>query len=87
MCKPCSLNQHQNCTLGECDCAERREQEGVERRLRAIRTTDERIATLVFTTLLHGGSAEARMLTDGAGREAVQLFVAQVIGTLRTINC
>ena len=59
----------------------------VDRRLKAIRATDERLAASVYTTLLYGGSAEARMLTDGAGRDAVRLFVCQIIGTLRSMNC
>jgi hypothetical protein len=87
ICEPCKCGRHEDCTLTDCDCQERREQESVEQRLRAIRATDERLATSVYSTLLYGGSAEARMLTDGAGRDAVRLFVCQVIGTLRSMNC
>jgi hypothetical protein len=87
ICEPCKTGRHEDCTLGDCACPERREQQAVERRLNAIRATDERLANLVYTTLLYGGSAEARILTDGAGRDTVRLFVCQIIGTLRSINC
>lgn len=87
ICDPCKAGRHDDCTFGDCDCPERREQEAVERRLRAIQATDERIAGQVYTTLLYGGSDVARMLTEGAGRDAVRSFVQQVIGTLRSMNC
>ena len=87
ICDPCRVGRHGDCTLADCDCPERREQQAVERRLKTIRATDERLATSVYTTLLYGGSAEARMLTEGAGRDAVRLFVCQIIGTLRSMNC
>ena len=87
ICGPCKVGRHDDCTLGDCDCSERREREAVECRLRAIRATDERLAASVYTTLLYGGSAEAPILTDGAGRDAVRLFVCQIIGTLRSMNC
>lgn len=86
ICAPCKAGRHDDCTLADCDCPERREQEVVENRLRAIRATDERLAAQVYTTLLYGGSDVARMITDGAGRDAVCSFVQQIIGTLRALN-
>jgi hypothetical protein len=87
ICDPCRAGRHEDCEGTRCDCPDRREREAVERRLKAIRATDQRLATAVYTTLLYGGSAEARMLTDAAGRDAVRLFVCQIIGTLRSMNC
>lgn len=87
VCDACKVGRHDDCTLGGCECPNRKEQESVERRLRAIRATDERLAGQVFTTLLYGGSDVARRLTEGAGRDAVCSFVQQVIGTLRSMNC
>jgi hypothetical protein len=86
ICEPCNAGRHDDCTLGDCDCRDRKEQEAIERWLRAIRATDERLAGQVFTTLIYGGSDVARMLTEGAGRENVCSFVAQVIGTIRSMN-
>lgn len=87
MCDPCKAGRHQDCILGDCECSERNEQEALEQRLRAIRSSDERLANSVYTTLLYGGSDVARMLTDGAGRDSVRLFVQQIIGTIKTMNC
>jgi hypothetical protein len=87
ICGPCKAGRHEDCTIAGCDCPERQEQEMVERRLRAIRATDERLANQVYTTLLYGGSDVARTLTEEAGRDAVRLFVQQIIGTIKTMNC
>jgi hypothetical protein len=86
ICAPCKAGRHDDCRPADCDCPERRAQEAVEKRLRAIRATDERLAGHVYTTLLYGGSDVARMLTDGAGRHAVCPFVQQIIATLRSLN-
>jgi len=87
ICDPCKAGRHYDCEGDRCDCPDRKEQQAVERRLRAIRATDERLAGQVYTSLLYGGSDVARMLTEGAGRDAVCSFVTQVIGTLRSMNC
>jgi len=87
ICEPCRAGRHEDCTLGECDCQLRRDDEEVEKRLKAIRSADERLANMVFTTVLHSGSEVARILTEGAGRDAVRLLVHQVICTLRSMNC
>ncbi len=87
ICESCAVGRHDDCTRGDCDCPGRKEQEAVERRLKAIRSVDERLAGAVYTTLVYGGSQEARTLTDEAGSEVVKQFVQQVIGTLRSMNC
>ena len=87
ICEPCRAGRHEDCTLGNCDCQIRRDEEAVESRLKAIRATDERLANMVFTSLLHSPSEVARTLTDGAGRDAVRQFVHQVICILRSLNC
>lgn len=87
VCDACRAGRHDDCTLGGCECPDRKEQEAIERRLRAIRRTDEKLGGHVYTTLLYGRSETARMLTEGAGRDAVCSFVTKVIGTLRSMNC
>lgn len=87
ICEPCKAGRHEDCTLGDCQCEERRQQQDIERRLRAIRATDERLATAVFTTLLYGGSACARQLADHNDGDALCLFTAQIIATFRSMNC
>jgi hypothetical protein len=86
ICDACKVGMHDDCTLGACECPDRKAQEAVEQRLRAIRATDERLAGQVYTTLLYGGSEVTRMLTEGAGRAAVCSMIQQVIGTLRSLN-
>lgn len=87
ICEACRAGRHEDCTFGECDCSERREQEAIEKRLRAIRATDERLATAVFTTLLYGGSACARQLADNNDGDALCLLTAQIIATFKSMNC
>lgn len=87
ICESCKAGQHDNCTHGDCECPERRQQQAVERYIRATRATDERLARQVYSTLLYSGSDVARMLTEEAGSDVVRLFVQQVIGTLRSMNC
>ncbi len=87
ICEPCKAGRHEDCTIAGCDCPERRQQEAVEQRLRAIRATDERLANHVYTTLIFGPSDAARLLTDAAGSDSVRLFVQQVICTLRSMSC
>ena len=86
ICEPCKAGRHQDCTTADCECQERKEQEAIERRLKAIRATDERLATKVFTTLLYGGSECARQLAEQNGRDALSLFTAQIIATIRAMN-
>lgn len=87
ICEPCKAGRHEDCTIAGCDCPERQEQEMIERRLRAIRNTDQRLANHVYTTLIFGPSDVARLLTDAAGSDSVRLLVQQVIGALRSMNC
>lgn len=87
ICGPCAAGSHEQCTLGECECHLRKEAEEVQMRIRSLRAVDERLADLVFKTVLQDGSIEARRLSDEAGRETVCLFVRQILLTLRTMNC
>lgn len=87
ICGPCKAGRHEDCTFGDSNCPERREQEAIEQRLRAIRGTDERLATKVCSTLLYGGSECARQLAEQNGRDTLCLFTAQIIATLRSMNC
>jgi hypothetical protein len=59
------------------------EDQQIERSLTATRQSDEGLAEMV----LYGGSDVTRMLTDGAGKEAVRLFVEQVLRTFKAVRC
>ena len=80
ICKPCKEGRHAECESAECDCPRRKEDEAIDRQLRAVRSSDENLAETVYSTLLYGGSDVARMLTDGGGKEAVRLFTQQICG-------
>jgi hypothetical protein len=87
ICGPCAAGLHEQCSLGECECRLRKDAEEVQLRVRSLRAVDERLADLVFKTVLQDGSKEARILSDEAGRDTVCLFVRQILLTLRTMNC
>ena len=87
ICKPCRKGKHFSCTGGDCDCPDRKEDEQIERSLEATRQFDERLAETVYSTLIYGGSEVARMLTDKAGKEAVRLFVQQILRTYKAVQC
>jgi hypothetical protein len=49
-------------------------------------SADAAMAETVYSTLLYSGSKCAAMLTEGAGRDAVCLFVQQIITTYKAVN-
>lgn len=53
----------------------------------ANKQADEGLAETIYSSLLYGGSELARMLTEGAGKPAVTLFVQQVLRANRAIKC
>jgi hypothetical protein len=63
------------------------EDEQIEQSLRASRLGDEGLAETIYSNLLYGGSNVARMLTDGAGKDAVRLFVRQVLRAYKAVQC
>jgi hypothetical protein len=87
ICEPCKRNDHRHCIEGGCDCPRRKEDQQIERSLTATRQSDEGLAEMVYSALLYGGSDVTRMLTDGAGKEAVRLFVEQVLRTFKAVRC
>lgn len=84
--RTCKAGRHDDCTLENCECPERREQEEIERRLRAIRSADERLAATVLTTLVYSGSACARQLADQNDKATLCVFTAQIIATLKSMS-
>jgi hypothetical protein len=75
------------CEEGECECPRRAEDAQMERNLKAAGSADTGLAETVYSTLLYGGSDVARMLTEGAGKDAVRLFVQQIIRTYKAVQC
>ena len=85
ICEECRLGNHRMCQEGQCECPRRAESLQIDRMVNS--GADAAIAEMVYSTLLHGGSEVARMLTDGAGRDAVRLFVQQILRMYKAIRC
>lgn len=86
ICQPCLDNRHDDCVLGECACPEFQERKRIERELEAITRADATYAEAVLSTLQYGGSAVAKMIIDGAGRDQTKLFVTQILAGARSMR-
>lgn len=88
ICDACKAGNHQSCERGECQCPDRLD-EKLDQELAAYvnASGDESLAETIYSNLLCGGSAVARMLTDGGGEPAVKLFVRQVLRANRAVRC
>lgn len=84
ICKACRVGLHQACEQGECECGRR---DPVEEIIEASNRLDEALADTVYSALMMAGSEVARMVTDGAGKDAVRQFIQQVLRTHRAIRC
>jgi len=50
-------------------------------------TADAMLAEMVYSNVLYSGSDVARILTNGAGKKAVVLFIQQVLRANRAVQC
>jgi hypothetical protein len=48
---------------------------------------DEKLAGVILSNLLAGGSEVTQMLVNGGGKPAVELFVQQVIRAKKAVKC
>jgi hypothetical protein len=83
-CKPCVNGDHKTCEKGTCEC--HLLEQGIANEIAQQTNADVAMAEIVYSTLLYGGSKCAAMLTEGAGRDAVCLFVQQIITTYKAVN-
>jgi len=81
-CQACRSGNHQGCD-GECEC--RREDEEIQSMTGS--TADAMLAEMVYSNVLYSGSDVARILTNGAGKKAVVLFIQQVLRANRAVQC
>jgi len=81
-CEACKNGNHQGCA-GECDC--RQQDEEINRMIGS--ESDAMLAEMVYCNVLYSGSREARMLTDGAGKQALVVFIQQVLRANKAIQC
>jgi hypothetical protein len=87
ICEPCRQGRHRQCEEGDCACPTRAEDEQIGRIFEANNQGEEGLAETIYSNLLYGGSEVAGILTEGAGKPAVKLFVRQVLRANRAIKC
>jgi len=85
ICEECKQGNHRMCRENDCECPRRAEKQQIGRMVNS--GADASMAEMVYSNLLYGGSDVARMLTDGAGEDAVRLFVRQILRTYKAIRC
>ena len=85
VCEPCRQDRHQMCREGDCGCPRRAEDQQIDQSMTASRQGDEALAEMIYSSL--AGCATAQMLTGGAGKSAVKLFIQQVLRAYRAVRC
>jgi len=87
ICRACREGRHGRCEHVECECPKEIE-EKLERDLAAHVNGqgDAGLAETIYDNLLYGGSQVARLLTEGAGKAAVRLFIQQVLRANRGLK-
>jgi hypothetical protein len=81
-CDACKGGNHRKCA-GECDC--RQEDEQINRIVAS--GIDAMLAETIYCNVLFSGSPEARMLTNGAGKEVLIVFIQQILRAHKAIQC
>jgi hypothetical protein len=81
-CDACERGDHQGCE-GECEC--RQQDDQINQMVGTA--ADAMLAEMVYTNVLYSGSYVARVLTNGAGKKAVVLFVQQVLRANKASQC
>jgi hypothetical protein len=81
-CEACKNGNHQRCQ-GECDC--RRQDEQINSMVGS--KSDAALAEVIYSNVLYSGSEVARMLTDGAGKQTLIVFIQQVLRANKAVQC
>jgi hypothetical protein len=81
-CEQCKTGNHEGCQ-GECDC--RQQDEQINQMVGTA--ADVMLAEMVYCNVLYSGSDVARILTNGAGKQAVVVFVQQVLRANKAVQC
>jgi len=81
-CEACRTGNHQGCD-GECDC--RQQDEQISEMVAS--GADAMLAEMVYSNIKYSGSEVCALLTKGAGKAAVVLFVQQVLRANKALQC
>ena len=86
ICEACQKGNHDACTEGDCHCEERVKDLIEKEALRYQNMASAGIAETIYSNLLYGGSPVTRLLTDGAGKDNVKLFIKAVLFAHRAVQ-
>jgi len=81
-CDACKTGNHQGCE-GDCDC--RQQDEEINKMVGS--KSDMMLAETIYSNVLYSGSEVARVLTNGAGKNAVLVFIQHVLRAHKAIQC
>ena len=87
VCKACRENRHDECSLEDCECPDYEQRKNIERELEAVCRADSAYAEVVLSNLQSSGSNLAKLVIDGAGRDAALTFVCQILRTAKGMKC
>jgi hypothetical protein len=81
-CEACRTGNHQGCE-GPCDC--RQQDEEINKMVGS--KSDLMFAEMIYSNIQYSGSEVCAMLTKGAGKQAVLVFVQQVLRASKAVQC
>ena len=81
-CEACKSGNHEACEE-PCDC--RKEDEQISKMVAS--GSDAMLAEMVYSNIRFSGSEVCALLTKGAGKDAVVLFVQQVLRANKAAQC
>jgi len=84
ICEPCRRGDHKCCEEGDCQCADRVNQQ-IERDVIGYRG-DDGIVETIYSNVLYSGSDVARMMVQGARKENVKLFITQILRAYKAMR-
>jgi hypothetical protein len=87
ICQACLDNKHEECCQGDCGCPEYQQRKNIEREIDAVNQADSAYAEAVLSNLQYSGSALAKLVIDGAGRDQARAFVHQVMVIAKALRC
>ena len=86
ICEACKSGNHDQCAKGDCECPTFLEEKKVQEELAAVSRADYAFCEAILSNVQYSGSAVARMIIEGAGREQTKLFINQVLVSSRAMR-
>ena len=86
ICEACKSGNHNQCAKGDCECPTFLEEKKVQEELAAVSRADYVLAEAILSNVQYSGSAVAKIIIDGAGRDQSKLFVTQILAGARSMR-